>query len=83
MNLPQMGTHAAADWLCIKVRAYGRPVALFMRDTDGQLFAGELKRAVCPKHARRVGAYGKGLRYRDAVEDMGVLLAEYREEVAA
>lgn len=78
MNLAQAGIHEAADWLLIKLRSYDRPVAVFMRDDDGQLFAGRADQAKAPPRSRPVGVYRKGLRYREAVEDLTDLLLDYR-----
>jgi hypothetical protein len=79
VNLLQMGTHAAADWLRIKVRSHYGRATLFVRN-DGQMFAGGARNAPrCPPYAREVGTFDRRLRYLAAVEHM----TELRDELHA
>jgi len=78
MNVLLEGPHACADWLIVRVRAEGRPVALFYFES-GRLHVGRASQARCPVTARPAGVYAKGLRYADVLADMQVIAAECRE----
>lgn len=77
MNLLQMGAHEAADWLLVRVRATRGRAALYVRH-DGQLntIAGHQAR---PRPGWcEAGMYAKGLKYREAVDDLAHLAGELR-----
>lgn len=65
MNVLQHGTHAATDWLLIKLRAYTGPVELIAFD-DGRLNARRFDRsAPPPRFGQAQGVFRNGIGYRD------------------
>lgn len=80
MNLATHGTHAAADWLNVKLSALeGRPVELIAL-SDGELITRPHRpNNRPPRFGTPQGIYRRGITYRDLHADLEFL----RREVVA
>lgn len=82
MNLLIEGSHAAADWLNVKVRSYRGAVAVFA-SRSGSLVAVRASTAKPRIGFELIGTYTKQLKYREAVDDLSHLARELEQARAA